>query len=99
VRRVCRTPVALQRPVMALANSAVMRNLMQSFNQILQAFLANERNHNRHPKIAEGDWIKVAVNDCVVRMLYPVGSASGVCSVVINKAKATTRDVAWNGEN
>lgn len=52
-----------------------------------------------HPEIHIGDWIKIGLIDCVVSSVYPEDSTSGICKVIFNKQKPTTRDVDWNGEN
>ena len=49
------------------------------------------------PKIKPGDWLTVGSNDCVVSMIYPPDSQSGVCLVVFNKNKPTTHDIDWDG--
>lgn len=51
-----------------------------------------------HPEIHVKDWIDVANHECVVQRLLPPGSPIGVCIVVLNKTKPTTRIAGWNGE-
>ena len=50
------------------------------------------------PKINPGDWITVGHIDCVVAIIYPENASSGICKVIHNKKKPTTRDVSWDGE-
>lgn len=52
-----------------------------------------------HPEIHVKDWIDVGNSECVVQRLLPPGSPSGVCIVVLNKTKPTTRIVGWDGKN
>ena len=49
------------------------------------------------PSVSPKQWITVEGHECVVMIVYPKGSAFGVCSVVFNKQKPTTRDVDWSG--
>lgn len=51
-----------------------------------------------HPEIHVKDWIDVGNSECVVQRLLPPGSPSGVCIVVFNKTKPTTRIVGWDGK-
>ena len=51
-----------------------------------------------HPDVKPRDWIQVGSHQCVVRLVFPAGGHKGVCQVVYNKDKPTTRDVDWNGE-
>lgn len=51
-----------------------------------------------HPEIHVRDWIDVGNSECVVQRLLPLGSSAGVCFVVLNKTKPTTRKVGWDGE-
>lgn len=50
------------------------------------------------PKIKPGDWITVGTISCVVSIVYPPNSDSGVCLAVFDKNKPTTHDVDWDGE-
>lgn len=52
-----------------------------------------------HPEIHVKGWIDVGNIECVVQRLLPPGSSSGVCIVVLNKTKPTTRIVGWDGKN
>lgn len=52
---------------------------------------------NAHPDIGYLSWIEVGSFNCVVKTILPSGSASGVCIVVYNKSKPTTRHVDWDG--
>lgn len=52
---------------------------------------------SEHPEIKSGDWITVGEIDCVVSVVYPKDSPSGVCLAVFNKQKPTTHDVGWDG--
>jgi len=45
------------------------------------------------PKIKPGDWITVGTISCVVSIVYPPNSDSGVCLAVFDKNKPTTHDV------
>lgn len=51
-----------------------------------------------HPEIHVKGWIDVGNIECVVQRLLPPGSSSGVCIVVLNKTKPTTRIVGWDGK-
>jgi hypothetical protein len=51
-----------------------------------------------HPEIKAFNWIDVGGCQCVVMAIYSADSNSGVCKVVFNKAKSTTRDVDWDGQ-
>lgn len=52
-----------------------------------------------HPEIHVKDWIDVGNRECLVQRLLPLGSPVGVCIVVLNKTKPTTRIAGWNGES
>jgi hypothetical protein len=51
-----------------------------------------------HPEIHVKDWIDVGNRECVVQRLLPPVSPVGVCIVVLNKTKPTTRIAGWKGE-
>lgn len=51
-----------------------------------------------HPEIKPSDWIEIGSYDCVVMKVYPENSLFGICKVVFNKTKPTTRHADWNGE-
>ena len=53
---------------------------------------------SEHPKIKEGDWLIVEKTNCVVSIVYPKNSESGICLVVYDPKKPTTHDVDWDGE-
>lgn len=48
-----------------------------------------------HPEIHVKDWIDVGNRECVVQRLLPPVSPVGVCIVVLNKTKPTTRIAGW----
>ncbi|WP_114193528.1 hypothetical protein [Edaphovirga cremea] len=52
----------------------------------------------KHPDVKPSDWIEVGGYDCVVMKTYNANSPFGICKVVFNKTKPTTRDVDWNGD-
>lgn len=53
---------------------------------------------NTHPDLQIMGWINVGNYDCVVKKILPKGYPCGVCIVVFNKTKPTTRHVDWDGE-
>jgi len=72
-------------------------------NQLVNLFLvwANLRRKGvkmHHPEIKAFNWIDVGGCQCVVMAIYSADSNSGVCKLVFNKAKSTTRDVDWDGQ-
>lgn len=54
---------------------------------------------SKHPKIQVGDWITVGSHDCVVSMVFTENLSGGVCMVVFDQRKPTTRVVEWGGDN